>query len=98
MAAMAAVADTAGTPRTEGWNPSRTEDITKQTWIGHLTPGIRRTLGTTDRNIIMQTYTFARDDETFTIEAYHYDDALDGLIDHLGGTDQMHLWTYRGGE
>ena len=46
----------------------------------------------------MQTYTFARDDETFTIEAYHYDDALDGLIDHLGGTDQMHLWTYRGGE
>lgn len=46
----------------------------------------------------MQTYTFTRDDETFAIEAYHYDDALDGLIDHLGGTDQMHLWTYRGGE
>ena len=44
----------------------------------------------------MQIYTFTRDDETFNVEAYNYEQALDTLIYYVGCYEEAALWTYRG--
>jgi len=44
----------------------------------------------------MQIYTFTRDDETFNVEAYNYEHALDKLIYYVGCYEESVFWTYRG--
>jgi len=44
----------------------------------------------------MKIYTFTRDDETFNVEAYDYEQALDTLIYYVGGEEEAALWTYSG--
>ena len=44
----------------------------------------------------MQTYTFTHEDETFSVEAHNYEQALDTLIYYVGGEQEANLWTYRG--
>jgi hypothetical protein len=46
----------------------------------------------------MNTYTFIKNLETFTTEAYTYGQALEDLITHISLRDEadLSLWIYRG--
>jgi len=46
----------------------------------------------------MKIYTFTKNAETFTTEAYTYGQALEDLITHISSRDEadLALWIYRG--
>ena len=44
----------------------------------------------------MKIYTFKRGDQTFSVEAHNYEQALDTLIYYVGGEEEANLWTYQG--
>ena len=42
----------------------------------------------------MRIHTFKRDDQTFSVEAHNYEQALDTLIYYVGGVLEANLWIY----